>query len=302
VFETGELIRLIGGNFETGSLPSTTWETAVTGSGTVTQITGELVLSTGTTANSIAEVQSQDRAEFVAATFNKAHLAFGWDDFNAADVTTEFGMFDPVNNIFSGDGVFFRNTAGTLTLVRRRGGTDVESVVEASFNGNDTFVKDNNIHIYELVYNAGRILFYQDRQLIHDMSSTASVAYNTPHLTLGARIENTNGNTVDNKLRTRGFACSRIGSVSAEPDSATISTGSGVLKNSPGQLINIVTTQIGVSTATLILYDNTAVSGTPFATIDLKQALVDLEMNKKLNFGLAYDTTGAGFEVILSWR
>ena len=78
-FETGELIRLIGGNFESGSLPTVTWLTNLINGGTASVVTGELVLNTNTTANGQAEVQSVNRAEFVTATFNKAHLAFGLD-------------------------------------------------------------------------------------------------------------------------------------------------------------------------------------------------------------------------------
>jgi hypothetical protein len=302
-FETAELIRLIGGNFESGALPTVTWETAVTGSGTVTAVTGELIMSTGVTANSIAEVQSANRAEFTTATFNKAHLAFQMDNFTNADVIREFGMFDPVTPIVSGDGVFFRNDGGTFSVVRRKGGADVAEVFVADFNGGNMFTEDNNIHIYELVYNAGVILFMQDRKILHRMTSLDTVAYETTHLTLGARIENENGNTVDNTLESRGFSCSRIGTSSAAPDSITLNTPStGLLKNSPGELASVIINDSGAAGATLELYDDVAAVGTPIVSLDLTAGLVALEYNRRLNNGLFFDVSGNGFEVVVNWR
>lgn len=304
-FETAELIRLIGGNFEAGTLPSVTWNTNLVGSGTITTTDGELILATGVTANSEAEVDTTNRAEFTTATFNKAHLAFGNDDFSAVDVIREWGMFDPVDPIISGDGVFFRNTAGAITLVRRKSGVDVESVTEASFNNTlgNTFVKDNNIHIYEIVYNAGNINFLQDRKILHTMVSISSAAYETVHLKLGARVENINGNTVNNILRTRGFSCSRIGSVGAEPDSITLNApGTVLLKNSPGQLVSVIITDSGAGGAVLDLYDDVAAVGTPIVSLDLTSDLISLPFDRRLNNGLFADVLGNAFEVVINWR
>lgn len=310
-FEVGELIRLIGGNFESGALPGVTWDTNEVNGGTVTAVTGELVLATNTTANGAAEVQSVNRAEFTTATFNKAHLAFGLDDFAATDFIAEWGMFDPITPITpstSGDGVLFRVEDGAVSLVRRKAGVDDEVVAEADFNGNTTesgemFIKDENIHVYEMVYNAGRIDFYQDRRLLHRMISVDAVAYETVHLTLGARAENLNGNTTNNILRTRGFACSRIGTQSAVPDSITLSDpGTTLLKNSPGQLVSVIINETGAGGATLDLYDDVAAVGTPVVSLDLTNSQTGLEYIRRLNTGLFADVSGLGFEVVINWR
>lgn len=301
--ETAELIRLIGGNFEGALLPAVTWLTSEVNGGTVCVDDGELLLATNTTADGEGVVQSVNRAEFITATFNKAHLAFGFGDFTATDVICEFGMYDPVSNILSGDGVFYRNDSGTITLVRRRGGVEVEEVDEADFNGSNTFVKNNEIHVYELTYNAGRIDFLQDRKIIHRMTSLDAVAFNTTHLTLGALIQNINGNTAANTLRTRGFACSRIGTSTAQPDSITLSTPQSILlKNSPGELKSIVITDSGAGVAELQLFDDVAEVGTPIYTINLTEGLISLPFNRRLNFGLFAVVTGNNFEVGINWR
>lgn len=307
--ETGEIIRLIGGNFEGAVLPTVIWTTQSINGGTVTIVNGEMLLQTNTTADGEARVQTVNRAEFVTATFNKGHLAFGFGNFSAANVICEFGMFDPINQIISGDGVFFRNVSGEIKIVRRTGGVDI--VVDfGDFNGvtetnnpDNVFIKDNNIHVYEIVYNAGRIDFLQDRRLIHRMTSLASVAYETVHLTLGATIKNINGNTANNTLRSRGFSCSRIGSSSAQPDSITLNSNTTeLLKNSPGQLESVIITDSGVGGASLELFDALDGTGTPFATVNLTDNLVDLMFNRRLNTGLFIDASGNGFEVVVNWR
>ncbi len=308
--EVGELIRLIGGNFEGATLPAVIWETQSINGGSTSVVDGELLMETNTTADGEARVQSVDRAEFITATFNKAHLAFGFGDFGAADVICDFGMFDPITTVFLGDGVFFRNNSGAIELIRVRGGVEVETVVKANFNGAaitsnpaNVFIEDEQIHVYEIVFNAGRIDFLQDRRLIHRMVSLTSVAYNTTHLTLGARMRNINGNTSANILRSRGFACSRIGTASAEPDSITINVASStLLKNSPGQLLSIIITDTGVAGAEVELFDADNGAGTPFHTVSLTDTLIDLSFNRRLNNGLFVVASGNAFEFAINWR
>lgn len=309
--ETGELIRLIGGNFEGAALPAPLWQTLDVNGGATTVTDGELLLQTNTTADGETRIQSVPRAEFVTATFNKAHLAFGFGDFTATDVVCEFGMFDPVAPTFSGDGVFFRNNSGTITIVRLSGGVEVETVAEADFNGNPVnrnqpnllFIKDNDIHVFEIQYNAGRIDFFQDRRLVHRMRSLTSVAYETTHLTLGASIANINGNTANNTLRTRGFSCSRIGTASSQPDSITISAaGTGLLKNAPGVVDRVIINDTGTGTATLNIFDGVAAVGTPIISLDLSTELIELDYSYRMNNAIFFETTGAAFEVIIDWK
>lgn len=73
--EVAELIRLVGDNFESGVFLPNIWQSSITGSGTGSAILGQAVLATGTTADSTSQFQTVNRARFVTATFNKAHMA-----------------------------------------------------------------------------------------------------------------------------------------------------------------------------------------------------------------------------------
>lgn len=310
--ETAEIIRLIGGNFETGALQANIWSTAVVGSGTVTAVTGEAVASTGTTANSEARFQTNKRARFVTATFNKAHMAIQNEGYSNPDVLRKWGMFDPVDPVISGDGVFFQNNAGNMELVRRKAGANVLTVGESDFNGdivpgtkvedNIKIIKDEKVHIYEIVYNAGSALFFQDRRLVHRMTFVDAVGYETVHLRLGAEVMNINGNTTNNTLKTRGFSCSRVGTSAAQPDFFPVrGSGTGLLKNSPGTFRSVIITKTGTAGADITLYD-AIVPGTladQIAEVDLTDSNIALPMGFDFSFGLSYIATGANFEVLL---
>jgi len=302
--ETGELIRLIGGNFETGGLLSNIWSTNITGSASATAITGELILSTGTNANSIAEVQSAKRARFVTATFNKAHIGVTMPNFSNPDLVREVGMFDPVSNIISGDGIFFRNDGGNVFIVQRKAGVD-NVIPEANWNGYKTdsglrYVKNDNITLIEIVYNAGAVLFYQGRRLLHRFSFGSSIGYETVHLPVAARIENKNGNTTNNQLNLRALSCSRIGSSAASPDYVTVnSTGTVTIKRSPGTLRRVVVTNIGGGNSRLRLYDSGTGTTGQFAEIELTRNLTTLSFDLDFTNGLTYTATGSNFECIL---
>ena len=104
-------------------------------------------------------------------------------------------------------------------------------------------------------------------------------------------------------VRRSVFACSRIGSLAAQNDSITVNVaGSALLKNSPGQLESIVITNTGVAGASLELFDAIDGAGVPFATLDMTDALVGLQFNRRLNNGLFFSASGTNFEVLINWR
>jgi len=185
---SGELIRLVGDNYVAGQpLLSHIWTEAFVGSGTSATTDGEYTLSTGTTANSEARVESFRRARFITATFNLAHLAVATPNQANADVVRRWGCFDP-NGTDGTDGIYFENDSGTYTIKRVKNGVLQETVAEASFSENavNPLVKNDNVAVYEILYNAGTIFFYQNRKLLHKMSSLDAAAYGTPHL----RVQN----------------------------------------------------------------------------------------------------------------
>ena len=156
------------------------------------------------------------------------------------------------------------------------------------------------MHIYELVYNAGSALFFQDRRLVHRMTFVDAVGYETVHLALAAEIMNKDGNTFENELKTRGFSCSRVGTESARPDKFLVTgSGSGTVKNSPGTFRRLIITDTGVGGASITFYDATVAGTNEIISVDLTATLIVLEMGFDFNFGLSFTASGASFELLI---
>lgn len=250
----GDLIRLVGGNFISGRpLLSHIWTESFVGSGSTTTTDGELILSTGVVANSSSNVESFSSARFITATFNLTHQAIGLGNRGNPDVDRIWGAIDTALT----DGVAFRNLSGAVSVVRFKNSSLVEEVQEADFNGNFAFIKTDDVKIYEIFYNAGTIFFEQNGNLIHKMQSFDDAAFGTPHLKIGHMVTNINGNITNNTMVTRGSSISRIGSSSAVPRSFPIvTTGTFLIKNTPGRLHSIVITNKGAGVATIDVFNN----------------------------------------------
>ena len=297
-----ELIRVAGGNFGTGTILSHLYTTASTGSGSTTQADSEVTLATGITANSDTAFQTAVRARFTTATFNETHQPLSHTDFDATNCITKWGIFDPADNIISGDGVYFKNDSGTISLERMKGGVIASTVAEGSFNGGNTFVKNETLHLYKILYNAGSAFFYQDSKLIHKMAY-GEIGYETVHLTAGTSIENTNGNTTNNSIVLYGLAVARLGAPSAINRCFSIDTAtSGVINDVPSRLVRIVITELGTGSATLKMYDSTDSSSNRIFSIDLSKELISLDIDVETSNALSYVTTGAGFEVLVVYN
>ena len=300
--EIGELIRIVGGNFENGPILTHKYDQVFTGSGGAVAVDGELVLSTGTVANSRAALQSVNRAIFNAATFNKCHQAIQTPLFDAPDVVRRWGMFDPAVPIYLGDGIYWENDSGVYTINRRKKGVMIETVNEVDFI--TPLTKGENLTLFEIEYNAGSLLFLQDRVLIYKMSVIDSAGYETVHLPIGSEIFNKNGNIVNHTIQTRGFACSRIGTDSSIPDKFLIDNGSpasAIIENSPSVFEKVVIGDVGVGGASVTFYDWNLLNppaSSKIITVSLTDSLQTLPMGFILNRGLVYEKTGAGFEVL----
>jgi hypothetical protein len=294
---TSELFRLVGDNF-INNLPllSHIWSETIVGSGTITTPDGELNLTTNATSNSSVRLETVRRARFITATFNIAHLAISTPSYTNTNVIRRWGCYDPQSVAGGTDGVYWENNGGSYSVVRVKNGVIAESVPEASFSevASNTLVKNNNIAIYEILYNAGTIFFFQNRKLMHRMSSLASAAYGTPHLKVGLECTNINGNTTSNSLVSRGASINRIGASTAIPQSFHIAaSGTYTIKNTPGRLHRVILGDKGVGASTMTIYNNTAASGTVIAQIDSTDVQGDMEIQAEFDIGLVITVGGA---------
>lgn len=299
VTETGSLIRLIGGNFEISLLPHR-WRILEQNGASQSVIEGELVLDTGTDPNGRVAVQTFRRAEFTTANFNKPHMAMGGIDFAANDTAYRFGMYDPVLQAISGDGVYCEVLDGIIKIVRKKGGVIDDVILEDDFDFTEKLNKNSSIATYELVYNAGSAILYQNREIIHTMRYADEVGYETVHLYLGMEIENLNGNSTQRFLKTRGFACSRIGAESSVPEGFNISSsGNGIIKHGPGIVERIVLGETGAGNSQLTLMDGANIH---FGPISINKSVFSLELGDSFSDNLSFITTGAGFEVKIIYK
>lgn len=292
---TGELVRLTGGNFVGGQplLPHT-WTLTPTGSGGSVTAEGELNLSTGVTPNSSSRLTSFRKARFITATFNLAHLAISTPGFQNADVVRRWGVFDPIATSLGLNGVFFENNAGNYSVVRVKNGVEEDRVPEIGWSAPNLLIKNNDVAVYEIFYNAGTIFFFQNRKLLHVMSSLDSAAYNSPHLRAGATVENVNGNAVDNLLVSRGFAISRIGANSAIPEPFhIIASGTFVIKNTPARLHRVIINNKGTGAATLQMFNNFEASGEVIGEPSTSDVSGSIEYQIELDEGLTVVAMGA---------
>ncbi len=303
---TGELVRLVGGNFVAGqSLLPHTWTTNFVGSGSEITIEGEMNLNTGTTPNSAARLTTFRKARFITATFNLAHLAISTPLNQNPDTIRRWGVYDPTTTSLGVDGIFFENNSGTYSIVRVKNSVEQERAVlvidgqgnQSGFSSPNPFFINDNVAVYEIFYNAGTIFFFQNRKLIHKMSSLDSAAYSTPHLRAGAIVENINGNTTDNVLVSRGFAISRIGANSAIPEPFRITTtGTFVIKNTPGRLHRIIIADKGTGAASILIYNNFAAAGEIVADIDTADVQGGLEYQIEMDTGLTIVAAGGSVD------
>jgi hypothetical protein len=304
VLHIAQLVRLVGDNFRDGQpLLDTVWRQADVGSGTVMNVDGEMTLITGTSANGETLVDSFRRARFLTGTFNMTHQAMSCPDWEATDVVREWGCIDYYNGVGASaspqNGVVWRNDSGNWYVARYKNGIEVETIAEASFNNTTTnpFIKNDSIHIYEIMYNAGVMFFLQDRKLVHTMASTTSAAYGTTHLRCGQRIFNKNGNTVDNSLVSRGSSIGRLGARDVAPNFKFIDTnGTFFIKNNPGTLHKIILTDLGTGAATITFYNSTTGSGETITKLDTNDVIGTLDYDLEFDEGLTIVASGGNVQ------
>ena len=298
--QVAELIRLVGGNFVSSQpLLSHIWDIVLANGGTNVTTDGELILSTNTTANGSVIIESVRSARFITATYNISHQGVAIPSPDNTDVIRRWGAFNPAGS--SINGIFFENNSGNISVVRLKNDVVAETVAESSFNGNNAFVKDGNVHIYEIIYNAGAINFMQDRKLIHRMSAASSAAFGTPHLKIGHKLENINGNIVNNELITRGSSISRIGSSSTIPEPFHITAaGTFFIKNSPGRLHRIIIGDRGVANSEITVFNSTTAADEVIAIIDSGDVAGSLDYaGLEFDIGLTILVDGANVDVTI---
>lgn len=295
--KTADLIRLIGGQFNNNAILPTFWTTLVANGGTNVVGGGELTLSTNTTANGSAKIQSFKKGRFISDNVNVIQCDARLGDISAVNNVRRWGAFDP-NNTIDGNGHFFEFNGSDIRIVTRKGGVD-SVIPSASFNGDTPFILDTAAHNYEVFYSSTYAYFFQDRKIIHSAMFPMFSPFLTFDLRLGFENTNTGGSTTQRQLFTRGSSLARLGPATGRPNFANVSAaGTVTLKNNAGNFRRVAVSDPGVAGASISFYDSLTASGTLIATIDLTVASVaSLEFDLDFDTGLTYIVTGAGFNL-----
>lgn len=258
-----EIVRLDGELFSgTGSL-SANWSASPVGSGTATIVDGELVVSTGATADSSQTVRSGRHSRFLS---DETHEFDAWarlGDAGAANNVRRWGAFTAT------DGFFFELSGTTLRVVSRKGGVDT-AVASTAWDRRGAVV-ETNYHRYGIRYNGGGVEFYVDRVLVHRLLGQVSSPY-TRELDLTIAFENVNsGGLASNKtLYVRNANLKRYGPRHGAGRYVHMAGGASTVtaKSGAGTLIAVSINGPGTGSSTVTVYDNTAASGDVIAVLN----------------------------------
>lgn len=279
-----DITRLIGGTFDGTSLDAQRWTTTLAAAGSVALSGGIATISTGGTANGRAFVNSTAVARFLSAMPNISAMGVRIPDSGVGGNIRRWGAFD------ANDGYFFELSGTELGIVYRKAGVDTRVT---SFNGT-AFTLDTNNHTYQICWTGAIAIFFVDRVRLHLLVTPTAPSVSTYSLKLGFETINSGGLASARTIEVRAAAINRFGQPTSRPSFYNVSSAeTRVLKNRPGTLHRVTINTKGGGGATIVLYDNTAGSGTTIATIDTSAAPGGaFEYNLDFSIGLTYVTTG----------
>lgn len=278
--------RVVGTAFSNGTKDPNFWTETVTGSGSVTQ-SGEIILSTGTTADSTVKYQTVRKARKITGSTNQFRTIARNVNAPVADCLRRIGAYH------STDGFLMQYDGTVFGVVSRKNSVDTV-VTNGNFNGNaGATINADGTDFRRIVieYTAKSAKFFIDGILIHTITATTASLANTLDLPSTIELINKNGSVVNNSYEVLFASILTLGKTETTPKSTPITTNTTtVLKYGAGVLQRIVNTN---NAGTVNVYDNTVGSGTLLISpIDAAKALGDLNFNAPFNNGLTVVTTG----------
>jgi hypothetical protein len=253
------LYKLVGDSFATASLDPNMWSSTLVAGGTAAITGGELVISTNTTANGSAIVESVSVARFIGLGPNKFRSLVRFAVINAPNNTRDWG----VDNVTMTDGALFRIVNGAFYVLTKK--NSVETVISnGTFNGQygTTYTIDNDYHNYEVIFQPRQVVFTIDDKILHTARTTSSPWSNTLHLHAHFQNTNTGGSTTNVTMESLLGVIARFGIPETQEKSYHQSgiTAGTVIKIGPGDLHGLTLSALGNNTD-ITIYDNTAASG-----------------------------------------
>lgn len=253
-------VRLVGASFQNegnaGAVDTNFWTATPTSGGAAVQANGQVTLSTNTTANAAISLQSQRRARYLGGSSNRFRASIRLGDTGTTNNVRRWGIFDSTN------GAYFKISGTTISACTIKAGSET-AVSSASWNGSTTVPTLTSNQTYEIYITNKNVYFVISGILVHTATFNTTTWTDTSDLPI--RVDNTNsgGSTANVTIEVRVATIYRLGNLSTQPISAFQSgtTAGRVLKYGAGNLHGLVVSGV-VNNSDIILYDNTAASGT----------------------------------------
>lgn len=257
------IYKLIGDIFTGPTLDPNFWTATLGTGGSASIVNGELVVSTGTTANNVVEVTSNATARFSGLAANKIRMVQQLPDTGVVNNVRHWGC-----GIFTGgvltNGAFFQmnGTSFELTTVRS---SVTSTISNGTFNGQygATFTPGLDVHFYEIVYQPKQVIWLADGKIIHTFLASVNPWTDQIHFPIHFGSINTNGLATNVTFKLRNATIVRFGIPDIQPVSVfLVGLNAGQnLKNSPGNIHSIKISSV-TNNAVVTLYDSLTATGT----------------------------------------
>jgi len=299
---TAEKIRLVGTIFNGATVDSNFW-TTYTSTGTVTQASSELVLTSGTANGHYAAVQSVRRANWITGTSNKFRTQMRIES-SDNDITCRVGVGWGATMPTITDGAYFKFVGSTISVNTMANGSET-SVASGSFNGTYTAPTLTNNNTYEILYTLGKVYFLINNVIIHTATfATTHWTLNTTNFYIGADVRNT-GDSAAVKYIFRMMNICRLGAIISTPTYKYISGNAAtyVLKLGGGILHSVVYNN--TTGTSLTIYDaiDAVTANTTVALITTATAALGVwKYDVPFFNGLTVKTIGNGLDATIIYE
>lgn len=294
-------VRVCGSTFQGASLTNTSdnfWA-CTRGTNSTSVIASSLCTLTSLTTNADwCQVGTVKIGVFKEGQINSWQARFLLNtSVTAANTTIYAGPVKTSSGVPQDGYNFAISGTGVVSVQSYSGGSTVLNA-SSGFNGSlggSYTVPDVNIHTYEIIYRVGDVRFLIDGALLHTATPTNTLY--AVVLNLPATVSVVNGTSPTSRVVTVwNMQISRYGDGLSRPISTNITTSTTtVLSTRPGTLYRVYPSSLSAGVATMVLYDNTAGSGTIIASIIYPAAgMPTLEFGIDTQIGLTAVTSTTG--------
>lgn len=310
---TTEVVRLVGSLFESTTKDTQQWQEAIAGTGTVTQAQGEVLLSTGATANSSVAYSTIEHARFIAGTIN----VLSFTGFLVTPATAnnerrvgvgEFTSHTPASadTPLNGYGVYLRGTEfGIWYRSLSQNPTDIVRVPSGSFSTGKTFTPTTDeVLDVEIEYGHTGVSYFINGELYHTQVPTTDMLSDTMNLHAFAQNINSGGSTTPVSFMVHVLSVLRYGRSDTTPITRRAAgAATTVLKSGPGQCHTIINA-VKVAASVISVWDG--VTNAPpsrrMLTIDGANFQGALEFKAVFRDGLTLVTDKAANDVTVIYE